>query len=95
MATHLKERTGEAETREYDATVRHTVEGILADIEARGDAAVRALSEKFDKWSPGSFRLSDDEIAALVASVPSETIDDIEFAQAQVRNFAQIQRGAI
>jgi sulfopropanediol 3-dehydrogenase len=42
MATHLKERTGEAETREYDATVRHTVEDILADIEARGDAAVRA-----------------------------------------------------
>ena len=95
MATHLKERTGEAETREYDATVRHTVEDILADIEARGDAAVRALSEKFDKWSPDSFRLSDAEIAALVASVPSETIEDIKFAQAQVRNFAQIQRGAI
>lgn len=95
MATHLKERTGEAETKEYDAKIRHTVEDILADIEARGDAAVRELSEKFDKWSPDSFRLSDAEIAELVASVPQETIDDIKFAQAQVRNFAQIQRGAI
>ena len=95
MAKHLKERTGEAETREYDANVRHTVEDILADIETRGDAAVRELSEKFDKWSPESFRLSDAVIADLVASVPIETIDDIKFAQAQVRNFAQIQRGAI
>ncbi|MGZ0246034.1 MAG: histidinol dehydrogenase, partial [Alphaproteobacteria bacterium] len=77
MAKHLKERTGEAETREYDANVRRTVEDILADIEARGDAAIRALSEKFDKWSPESFRLSDAEISDLVASVPPETIDDI------------------
>ena len=95
MAKHLKERTGEAETREYDAKVHHTVEDILADIESRGDAAVRELSEKFDKWTPNSFRLSDDEISALVASVPPETIDDIKFAQAQVGNFARIQRGAI
>ena len=95
MAKHLKERTGEAETREYDANIRHTVEDILADIEGRGDAAVRELSEKFDSWSPDSFRLSDADIAELVASVAPETIDDIRFAQAQVRNFAQIQRGAI
>ena len=95
MARHLKKRTGEAETKEYDASVRETVEDILSDIEARGDAAVRELSEKFDKWAPDSFRLSDEAISALVASVPAETIADIRFAQAQVRNFAQIQRGAI
>jgi sulfopropanediol 3-dehydrogenase len=95
MAKHLKQRLGEAETREYDAQVRKTVEGILGDIEARGDAAVRELSEKFDRWSPKSFRLSGKEIADLVASVPAETIEDIKFAQAQVRNFAQIQRDAI
>ena len=95
MAKHLKQRIGEAETKEYDAQVRRTVEGILGDIEARGDAAVRELSQKFDKWSPKSFRLSDKEIADLVASVPQETIDDIKFAQTQVRNFAQIQRDAI
>ena len=95
MAKHLKERTGEAETKEYDANVRRTVETILEGIEARGDTAVRELSEKFDKWSPESFRLSDAEIADLVASVPQETIDDIKFAQEQVRNFAQVQRDAI
>ncbi|MEK9646916.1 MAG: histidinol dehydrogenase [Alphaproteobacteria bacterium] len=95
MAKHLKERIGEAEAKEYDAQVRRTVEDILRDIEDRGDAAVRDLSEKFDKWSPASFRLSDEEIAELVASVPQETIDDIKFAQAQVRNFAQIQRDAL
>ena len=95
MAKHLKERIGEAETRQYDANIRRTVEDILADIEDRGDAAVRELSEKFDSWSPDSFRLSDADIAELVASVAPETIDDIRFAQAQVRNFAQIQRGAI
>ncbi len=95
MAKHLKERIGEAEEKEYDAQVRRTVEDILRDIEDRGDAAVRNLSEKFDKWSPASFRLSGEEIAKLIAGVPQETIEDIKFAQAQVRNFAQIQRDAL
>ena len=95
MAEHLKKRVGEAETKEADARVRRTVEEILADIESRGEAAVRDLSRKFDDWSPGSFRLDEEEIAGLVASVPAETIADIEFAQAQVRNFAQVQRDAI
>ncbi len=95
MAKHLKERIGEAEEKEYDAQVRRTVEDILRDIEDRGDAAVRDLSEKFDKWSPASFRLSGEEIAKLIAGVPQETIEDIKFAQAQVRNFAQIQRDAL
>ena len=95
MAKHLKQRIGEAEAKEYDAQVRRTVEGILEEIETRGDAAIRELSEKFDKWSPASFRLSDADIAALVASVPADTIDDIKFAQTQVRNFARIQRDAL
>ncbi len=95
MAEYLKKRVGEAETKEADARVRRTVEEILADIESRGDAAIRDLSRKFDDWSPESFRLDEEEIAGLVASVPAETIADIEFAQAQVRNFARIQREAI
>ena len=95
MAEFLKKRIGEAETKEADARVRRTVEEILADIENRGDAAVRDLSGRFDNWSPESFRLGEEEIAGLVASVPAETIADIEFAQAQVRNFAQVQRDAI
>ena len=95
MAEYLKKRIGEAETKEADARVRRTVEEILADIESRGDAAIRDLSGRFDNWLPESFRLDDEEIAGLVASVPAETIADIEFAQAQVRNFAQVQRDAI
>lgn len=80
---------------EADARVRETVEGILDDVRQRGDAAVRELSEQFDKWSPESFRLSDAQVKELVASLPQQTIDDIKFAQTQVRNFAQIQKDAL
>lgn len=80
---------------EADSKVRETVEGILDDVRHRGDAAVRGLSEKFDGWSPESFRLGDGEIMQLVDSLPQQTIDDIKFAQEQVRNFAQIQKDAL
>ena len=95
MAEHLKRGIGEAESKAADAKVRETVEAILADIEARGADAVRALSVKFDGWSPESFRLSTEEIDRLVASVPDETIADITFAQAQIRKFAEVQRAAL
>src|SRR4051812_31473678 len=95
MATYLKRRLSAAETDEADAKVRATVEGIIADVRARGDDAVRALSQKFDNWSPPSFKLSRAEIDGIVASVPKETIDDIKFAQTQIRNFAQLQRDAL
>lgn len=75
--------------------VRSTVQGIIADIAARGDAAVRAYSERFDQWSPASFRLSDDEIAACVASLSARELADIRFAQTQIRNFAQAQRNSM
>ncbi len=80
---------------EADAKVRETVEGILGDVRQRGDAAVRELSEKFDKWSPESFRLSDAQIKELVDSLPEQTIDDIKFAQEQVGNFARVQKDAL
>ena len=95
MAEHLKHRIGEAETKAAEAKVRETVEGILADIEARGEDAVRALSEKYDGWSPDSFRLGAEEIDRLVASVPDETIADIKVAQSQIRKFAEVQRAAL
>ena len=95
MAEHLKQRIGEAETKAAEAKVRETVEAILADIESRGEEAVRELSVKFDDWSPASFRLSADEIDRLVASVPDETLADITFAQAQIRRFAEVQRAAL
>lgn len=78
-----------------NAQVRTTVEGILADIEKRGDAAVREYSAKFDKWSPESFRLSQAEIEACIAKLSPQTLDDIRFAQTQIRNFAQIQRDSM
>jgi sulfopropanediol 3-dehydrogenase len=80
---------------ENSAQVRHTVEGILADIAARGGAAVREFSQKFDQWSPARFRLTPDEIADCVRSIPSSTIEDIRFAQAQIRNFALAPRDCI
>jgi sulfopropanediol 3-dehydrogenase len=95
MATHLKRRIAQTITDEIDQKVRQTVEGILADVRKRGDAAVRELSQKFDKWSPKSFRLSKADIDAIVAKVSPGTIADIKFAQAQIRNFAEHQRAAI
>ncbi len=80
---------------DMEAKVKTTVESILADIGSRGDDAVRELSEKFDKWSPERFRLSDEEIEAAVARLPEQTIDDIRFAQAQIRKFAEIQKAAL
>ena len=80
---------------EQDARVKAAVEGILGDIEARGDAAVRDLSAKFDNWSPPSFRLSDEDIQGCVGRLPARVIEDIEFAQAQIRRFAEIQKAAL
>lgn len=80
---------------EFDSKVKTTVEGILRDIDSRGDTAVRELSEKFDKWSPEDFRLSNDEIEACISRLPKQTIEDIEFAQAQIRRFAEIQKAAL
>ena len=80
---------------ERDEGVRTAVEGILADIDARGDDAVRELSLKFDDWSPGDFRLSQDEIEASVERLPAQAIHDIEFAQAQIRSFAEVQKAAL
>ena len=93
MATHLKRRIAQETTDEMDRKVRATVEAILADVKKRGDAAVREYSEKFDRWLPR--KLSKGELEAIVAKVKPETIADIEFAQAQIRNFAQHQRAAI
>jgi len=95
MPRHIKFGALAGTQDEADAKVKTTVEAIIADVAKRGDIAVRELSERFDKWSPLSFRLSDDEIAALVAKVPPQTIADIEFAQAQIRNFAEIQRASL
>ncbi|WP_306392460.1 histidinol dehydrogenase [Telluria beijingensis] len=92
MIKYLKQGKPAEQKAEIDHAVRSTVEGILADIQARGEAAVREYSTKFDNWSPASFRLSQAEIEACIDSLPPQAIRDIEFAQAQIRRFAQIQR---
>lgn len=95
MAEHLKTARTATERAEDDARVRATVETILSDIEARGDAAVRELSARFDRYEPADFRLTAGEIEAAVAQVAPRDLEDIRFAQAQIRRFAQAQRATM
>src|SRR5207237_394534 len=95
MARWLKRGMDASAVKAADAKVRATVEAILADVEARRDAAVRELSRKFDSWSPDNFRLSEPEIERAIAKVGKRDLDDIRFAQAQVRNFAQKQKDTL
>ncbi|WP_198377976.1 histidinol dehydrogenase [Neoroseomonas rubea] len=95
MARHLKKGRDAEARAEDDAKVRATVEGILADISARGDAAVREMSIRFDKWDRADFRLTDAEIRDCLGQLSARDLDDIRFAQEQVRNFAQHQKDAL
>ncbi|MDU9004425.1 histidinol dehydrogenase [Sedimentitalea todarodis] len=96
MTIEYLKRGKAAEARaEDDAKTRAIVESTLKAIEERGDTAVRELSEKFDKYSPEAFRLSQDQIVALMAKVSDQEMADIKFAQEQVRNFAQAQRDSM
>ena len=95
MAKYLKRSRDAAQRAEDDSKVRSAVEAILKDIEARGDDAVRELSVKFDQWDRKDYRLTDVEIKDCVSQLSQRNIDDIKFAQEQVRNFAQYQRNAM
>lgn len=95
MARYLKHSISAEEQQAVAANIRQTVENILDDVRRRGEGAVRELSARFDGWSPESFRLSSAEIEALIASLPEQTVEDIKFAQAQVRRFAEAQRQAL
>ncbi|WP_108859142.1 histidinol dehydrogenase [Ruegeria sp. Alg231-54] len=92
---YLKRGKSDADRAEDDAKTRAVVETTLKDIETRGDAAVRELSEKFDNYSPASFRLSQQEIDDLIGQLTDRELADIKFAQEQVRNFAQAQRDSM
>ena len=95
MPRYLKTGISDDARADADAKVRRTVEDILAAIDARGDAAVREYSVRFDGWSPDDFRLSRVAIDACYERVSARERADIEFAQAQIRNFAQIQKDAL
>src|SRR5688572_20886602 len=95
MAKILKQRIAQDVTDAIDLKVRQTVEAILDDVKKRGDDAVRELSQQFDKWSPQSFKLSPVELDTIMKRVPASTLDDIKFAQTQIRKFAEHQRAAL
>jgi sulfopropanediol 3-dehydrogenase len=95
MIRYLKTGATETEIVEADRKVRQIVEEILEDVGRRGDEAVRELSAKFDRWTPAQFRLTDDEIQSLIRGLPEQTIEDIKFAQAQIRRFAEAQRASL
>ena len=93
--TYLKRGKPEAERAEDDAQTRQVVEATLKDIEARGDTAVRELSKKFDGYTPDAFRLTQAQIDDLISQLSERELEDIKFAQAQVRTFAQAQRDSM
>ncbi len=95
MPRHLKHGVSAETAAETDAGIRATVETLLADIRARGDAAVREMSVRFDKWDRADFRLTDAEIQDCLAQLRPRDLDDIRFAQEQVRGFAEKQRACI
>ena len=95
MAIYLKRGATAAAKADSDRQVRDTVEVILADIAARGDAAVRELSVKFDRWDRDDYRLTAREVQDCIDQLTGQDLKDSEFAQTQVRNFAQIQRDSM
>ncbi|MFC9761565.1 histidinol dehydrogenase [Rhodococcus jostii] len=95
MSFVLKAAVGEPAQRASNPAVVDTVAAVIADVRANGDEAVGKYSEKFDGWSPESFRLSEDRVAEIVKSVPETVLDDLRFAQRQIRDFAQAQRDSI
>ena len=96
MSVILKAPAAQAGTpHKSNPQVVETVTGVLEYIRNNGDAAMRKYSEQFDKWAPESFRLTDDQVAKIVAGLPTTVIDDLSFVQCQVRNFAQAQRDSM
>jgi sulfopropanediol 3-dehydrogenase len=95
MSFYLKRGATAEAKADRDRSVRDTVEAILADIERRGDEAVRELSVKFDNWDRESYRLTKAEIQDCMDQLTGQDLKDIEFAQVQVRNFARIQRDSM
>ncbi len=95
MAKWLKQAISKQDKDEAQQQVRETVEKLLADIGTRGDTAVRQLSKRFDNWEPEKFKLSEEQIQDCINRLDTRTLDDIRFAQDQIRNFAQLQRDSM
>lgn len=93
--TYLKRGKSDAECDQDDSRTRKTVETALKDIETHGDIAVREFSHKFDNYVPDSFRLTQEQIDTLIAELSTRELDDIRFAQNQIRRFAEAQRASM
>jgi sulfopropanediol 3-dehydrogenase len=94
MAEILKDAVAK-QAHGSDRELSETVAALIAEVRARGEAAVRDLSRRFDGWDPESFRLSDGEIQRAIADLDDRVLDDIRFAQEQIGNFARVQREAL
>lgn len=95
MIQQIKKGITHAESKDADAKVRALVESMLEEISKNGDRAVRNYSSKLDNWSPASFKLSKQEIEQIIATLSDQVIEDIKFAQTQIRNFALHQKNAL
>jgi sulfopropanediol 3-dehydrogenase len=95
MIRYLKKGKSQEEISVSNQNVKEIVEKILADIESRGDTAIAEYSEQFDKWTPKSFKLSKSDIKACYDELDEQALNDIRWAQSQIRNFAQIQRDSM
>jgi len=95
VARHLKTGRTPEQTSADAKKVREIVSGIIEEIEVRGETALREISERFDNWNPPRFRLTEQEIEACLSELSKQNIEDIKFAQEQVRNFASAQRSSL
>tara|TARA_Y100000816_G_scaffold89774_1_gene61935 strand:- start:762 stop:2063 length:1302 start_codon:yes stop_codon:yes gene_type:complete len=91
LIRYIKKRSESNNVSEDKSSIEETVRSILSDIRERGDAALEHYSGHFDNWSPESFQLSEDEIDAAISKLNKSEIEDIKFAQNQIRHFAQKQ----
>jgi sulfopropanediol 3-dehydrogenase len=95
MVEYLKKGKSVEAKAEINSQIRSTVESIISEIQMNGDAAVREYSKKFDRWEPETFRISQAQIDAAIAALSPQALEDIKFAQAQIRRFAQIQKSSM
>jgi len=95
MAKYIKSGLSQDEIKSIDTKIYESVRNIIDDIAQNGDAAVIRYSKKFDNWTPESFRLSKEQIDDIVKSIPPQTLEDIKFAQAQIRKFAEAQKASM
>jgi sulfopropanediol 3-dehydrogenase len=95
MVKVIKAGVASTEKRKIDPEIQRTVIDIIDQIAAGGDEALRQLSEKFDKWDRKNYRLTESEIEKILESVPKSTVNDIKFAQKQIRTFAEAQKNAL